>query len=192
MNSIFQKYKWLKYVVGAFIIALGVLVIILACLNTGKVPAIINIVVASASMIMGLVLLFSVLLSETHKLFTVTMVVSSLLITFGILLLVARFGISFVIDPKILVYLIGIFSITFGVIALGKGVSLIVFKEKVSWIALLFLLAVAAITLGILALCYVGQLVTAAYIILGVALVTIGVIYIVFAIIADNKKEKAN
>ena len=191
MNNVFQKYKWLKYVIGSFIIALGVLVIIIACLNTGKVPEIINIVVSVASMILGLILLFTVLLSETHKLFTVTLVTSALLITIGITLLVSRYSIGFVIKQDLLVYLTAIFSLTFGGILLAKGISLIVFKEKVGWIVLSFLLSIAAITLGILALLNAGTLVQAAYIILGVALVTIGVIFIVFAILNDKKKENA-
>ena len=189
MNSLFQKYKWLKYLIGGFIVALGIVVIILACLNTGKVPAIINITVSVGAMLVGLVLLFTMLLSETHKLFTVTMVASALLISLGILFLVARFGIGFMLDARLLVYLIAIFTLTFGVLALAKAVSLIVFKEKASWIALLFAVAVIGITLGILSLCYVGKLVQAAYIILGIALVAVGIVYIVVAILSEKKKE---
>ena len=189
MNSLFQKIKWLRYALGSFVIALGVLIIILACLNTGQIPNIVNIVLSVGLIILGLFLLFTVILSETHKSFTTTMVVSSVLITIGILFLVARFYVRFAIDPRLLVYLIAIGSLTFGTVALAKGVSLIVFKEKVSWIALMFLVAVAGITLGILALCYVGKLVQAAYIILGVSLVAIGILFIVFSIIADKKKQ---
>ena len=190
MNSIFQKHKWLRYVVGSFVIALGVLIIILACLSTGQIPNIINIVLSVGLILLGLFLLLTVILSETHKAFTTTMVVSSVLITIGILFLVARFYVQFAIDPRLLVYLIAIGSLTFGTVALAKGVSLIVFKEKASWIALMFLVAVLGITLGIISLCYVGKLVQAAYIILGVSLVVIGILFIVFSILADKKKAE--
>ena len=190
MNSIFQKYKWLKYLIGGFIIALGIVVIILACLNTGKVPSIINITISVGALLLGLVLLFTVLFSETHKMFTVTMVISSLLIAIGIVFLVSRFAIHFVIDPQLLVYLIAIFSLTFGVISLAKAISLIVYKEKVSWILLLFVVAALGITLGIVSLCNVGKLVQAAYIILGIALVVVGILYIVFAVLSEKKKSE--
>lgn len=190
MNSIFQKHKWLRYVVGSFVIALGVLIIILACLSTDQVPNIINIVLSSGLILLGVFLLCTVLLSETHKTFTTTMVVSSLLIAIGIVCLVARFYVHFTIDPRLLVYFIAIGSLSFGTVALAKGVSLIVFKEKASWIALMFLIAVLGITLGIIALCFVGELVQAAYIILGVSLVAIGILFIVFSILSDKKKSE--
>ena len=65
MNSLFEKYKWLKYVIGALIIALGVLIIVLACLTLQKLQDIINIVVAVSLIIIGLVLLIVCLLFES-------------------------------------------------------------------------------------------------------------------------------
>ena len=55
MNSVFQKYKWLKYLVGGFIVMLGVLIIILACLNIGSVGNVINIVISVGLILIGLV-----------------------------------------------------------------------------------------------------------------------------------------
>ena len=54
MNSIFQKHKWLRYVIGSFVVALGVLIIILACLSTGQVPSIVNVVLSVGLMLLGL------------------------------------------------------------------------------------------------------------------------------------------
>ena len=189
MNSVFQKYKWLKYLVGGFIVMLGVLIIILACLNIGSVGNVINIVISVGAILIGIILLFTVLFSETHKLFTVTMVLSALLITTGILALISRFGLRFEIKMDLLVYLIGIYTIAFGALCIAKAVSLIVYKEKGTWIALLFVVAALAITVGILTLCFVGQLVQASYIVLGVSLVVVGILYIVFAVLSEKKQS---
>ena len=66
MNTLFEKYKWLKYVLGALIIAFGVAIIILAAVNAGEVGKVINIVVACGLFTLGAFLLVSSLLSETH------------------------------------------------------------------------------------------------------------------------------
>ena len=190
MNSIFQKHKWLRYVIGSFVVALGVLIIILACLSTGQVPSIVNVVLSVGLMLLGLFLLVTMFLSETHKTFTTTMIVGTLLIAAGIFILVARFYVRFSIDPQLLVYFISILTLSFGTVALAKGVSLIIFKERAYWIIIMFLIAIAGITLGILGLCFVGRLVTAAYIILGIALMITGILLIVFAILADKKQSE--
>ena len=44
MNSLFNKYKWLKYVLGSFIIVIGIIIIILACLEPGLLDKVVNIV----------------------------------------------------------------------------------------------------------------------------------------------------
>ena len=183
MNSIFQKHPWLRYVIGAFVILLGLLIIILGSLSPSNLQDVVNIVLSVACILLGLFFLASILLSETHKIFTITMVLSSIFLTLGVLLLVARFGIRFYIDPKLLVYLLSIFTLAFGAVALGKAVSLIFYKEKVSWIIVMFLIATVCVVLGVLSLVYADKLVQAVYIILGVALVVVGVLFIVFSII---------
>lgn len=188
MNSVFQKYPWLKYVAGGFVITLGVLIIILASLSLKDLQNIVNIVIASSCLIVGLILLFSFFLSETHKLFTLTMLFSSLLFTIGVTLLVCRFGLKFTIDTKILVYVLAIFNLAFALVTLCKSISLIYFKEKVIWIVLMIFVTLACITLGVLSLVFANNLVQAAYIILGVSLIILGVLLIVFSIMNDKKK----
>lgn len=193
MNSVLEKNKWIKYALGAFIIALGILIIVLACLNLGALENIITIVIAVSLLILGLVSLIITIFSETHKGFTYSLLISSLIIAAGIVLLIARFAVGIDIPHILLVYTLSVITLVFGVACLFKGVSLIVYKEKKPLIAALFAVAVVAITLGILGIVFakdLGGLVIAAYVILGILVLVTGVLMIVLA--ALNDKKKAN
>ena len=187
MNSLFEKYKWLKYVIGSFIIALGVLVIILASVGSGAVKTAITIVMAIAAMVVGLVFLLLALLSESHKGFTMTLLFGAIGLAAGIILLVQYFGLGDSFNDQLLVYTISIFALVFGAITLAKAVSLIVFKEKAALIVLLFIVAIACIVAGILGIVFVGDLIQAAYIILGVGILVVGILFLVFSAIKTKK-----
>ena len=187
MNSLFEKYKWLKYVIGSFIIALGVLVIILASVGSGAVKTAITIVMAISAMVVGLVFLLIALLSESHKGFTTTLLFGAIGLAAGIILLVQYFGLNDSFNDQLLVYTISIFALVFGAITLSKAISLIVFKEKASLIVLLFVVAIASIVAGILGIVVVGDVIQAAYIILGVGILVVGVLFLVFTVIKTKK-----
>ncbi len=177
MNTLFEKYKWLKYVLGALIIAFGVAVIILAAVNAGEVGKVINIVVASGLFTLGAFLLVTSLLSETHKPMTFTLFMSAVIITMGVVVLLTRFKCH--IDlTGLLVYLLAVFLVVFGSIALTKAIMLIVYKQKAIFIILMFVLAVLGITAGILGLCFASKLVATSYILLGIILVAAGTVFI--------------
>ena len=192
MNNILEKYKKIKYATGAFIITLGILIIVLACLNLGKLQDVINIVIASSLLVLGLVSLIITIFSETHKGFTSSLLISAGIISAGILLLVARFGIGFVIPNILLVYIISVFTLVFGAACLFKLVSLIVYKEKKPLIVIMAIVAVVAITLGILGIAFAPKLdglIVASFVILGILVLATGVLVIVFAVLNDKKKS---
>ena len=189
MNTLFEKYKWLKYAIGAFIIALGILIIILASIGTNTLQEVITIVLASASMLIGIVLIVVALLSESHKGFTLTLVIGSAAITAGIVLLIDVFALHHYFDNKLLVYLISIFTLVFGVASIIKGISLIVFKEKRSLIVLLFGVGTLALVGGILGIVFCPDLVKAAYIVLGVLILVAGILLIIFSAIGTKKRD---
>ena len=188
MNSIFEKHKWLKYVFGSFIVAIGILIIILAGVNVGKIQDVVNIVLAVALLVLGLFFLFTNLFNESHKGFAPTLLFSAVLLAAGITLLVLKFALNFGFDQKDTVYAISILTLVFGAVSLTKGISLIVYKEKISLILLMFLVATLGITLGILGIVFADKLVVATYIILGIIVVVFGILFIVFAAISDKKK----
>ena len=192
MNNILEKYKWIKYVLGGFVAALGILIILLACLNFGALENAINIVVATGLLIIGLVSLIITIFTETHKGFSLSLLISSAIITAGIILLVARFGIGFTIKNILLVYILAVLTLVFGVASLFKVISLIVYKEKKTLIVIMALVAVAAITLGILGIVFapkLGELVVAAFVILGILVLVTGILMIVFSVLSDKKKS---
>ena len=192
MNNILEKYKWIKYAMGAFIIALGILIIVLACLNRGILENAITIVISIALLIIGLTSLIITLFSETHKGFTNSLLISSLIISAGIILLIGRFTNLFTIDPTLLVYALSVITLVFGSACLFKGISLIVYKQNKPLIVAFFAVAVAAITLGILGIVFakdLGGLITAAYVILGILVLVTGVLIIVLAALNDKKKS---
>ena len=178
MHIIFEKYKWLKYVLGGLIIALGVTVIILAALSVKNVGVVVNIVVASGLIVLGILLLVTALLSETHKPMTLSLVISSLLITLGILLLIMRFHLHIALLDAVTVYILSLFLLVFGTVALIKAITLIIYKQRVIFIVLLFVFATLGITAGILGLCFANKLVPVIYILLGTILVAIGAVVI--------------
>ena len=192
MNTILEKYKWIRYALGAFIIALGILIIVLACLNLGKLQDVINIVIASSLLVLGLVCLIVTIFSETHKGFTMSLLISAAIIAAGIILLIARFGIGFAIPNILLVYIISVFTLVFGTACLFKLVSLIVYKEKKMLIVVMAIVAVAAITLGILGIVFAPKLdglIVASFVILGILVLVTGILMIVFATLNDKKKS---
>ena len=192
MNNILEKYKWIKYAMGAFIIALGILIIVLACLNRDALENAITIVISIALLILGLTSLIITLFSETHKGFTYSLLISSLIISAGIILLIGKFTDLFKIDPTLLVYALSVITLVFGSACLFKGISLIVYKQNKPLIVAFFAVAVLAITLGILGIVFakdLGGLITAAYVILGILVLVTGVLIIVLAALNDKKKS---
>ena len=188
MGLLFKKYKWLKYAFGAAVIALGVVIIILACLSIGNIAKVIDIVIASALIIVGLVFVCISLFTETHKMFPLSLIVGSLSTTLGITLLVGKFALGASLPLILLVYLIGIFTLTLGTVCIFKAISMIYYRQKTFYIVLLFILATIGIVGGILSLVFANKLQTPAYIMLGIALVIVGIVGIVFS--AVNSKEK--
>ncbi len=190
MNSIFKKYTWLKYVLGGFIVALGVLVIILACLSVSQLPMILNITLSVGTLLFGLFLLFHALFNETHKLFTITFFVSGLVLALGMLFLISRFYLKFTLREDLIIYLSALTVLTLGAIAIFKGTALIVYHEKTINVVIMYSLGTAGVVAGILALCFVDKLHTVSYILLGITLLIIGILMITLSLIAQNKRER--
>ena len=191
MNSIFEKYKWLRYVLASFIILVGALIIILGCVAPGDTDMVIDIILAVGLFVLGTFLFVNCILSESHKPFTTTLLIAAIFFAAGILLLVARFAFGGLIDKLFPVYILAITTLVFGVAALIKGISLVVYKEKRTWIFVLFTIATVAITLGILGLCYAGQLLSVTYVILGILLVAAGIVFIIFTLTGEKKKASS-
>ena len=190
MNALLNKYKWLKYAIGAFTIALGVTIIILACLSLGHLANVINIVVAVSLMIIGIIFVCANLFSETHKTITLALLIGSISITGGVVLLVSKFHLGTdLLHTGLLVYFIAIFSLALGAALIAKAITMIYYRQKTALIVLMFVIATVAITAGILSLIFADKLQQPAYIILGVVLVVLGIAMIIVSSIPKKEKE---
>ena len=187
MHSVFEKYKWLKYVLGGLTIALGITVIILALLSVKNVGVVVNIVVSTGFILMGVLILIMSLLSETHKPITASLLISTLLIELGIVLLIMRFHLHINLTDALTVFVLALFLLVFGAVALAKGVTLIIYKQRVLFIILLFIFATLGITAGILGLCFAKNLIPFAYVLLGTIMVAVGAV--IMAVKSIGHKE---
>lgn len=174
MNQLLEKYKWLKYLIGGLIVAFGILVIVLALVNGAALAKAINIILAVGLFLLAGCILVMSLMTETHKPITLSLFISAVLIALGVTIIVVNLNL-----PAILAYMLAVFLIAFGGIALAKAIMLIIYKQKALYIVLMFVLAALGITAGILGLCYSGQLLDAAYIILGTLIIVAGILYMV-------------
>ncbi len=190
MNALLNKYKWLKYAIGAFVIALGVTIIILACLSLGHLANVINIVVAVSLMIIGIIFICANLFSETHKTISLALLIGTISITGGIVLLVSKFHLGTdLLHTGLLVYFVAIFSLAMGAALIAKSITMIYYRQKTILIVLMFVLAAIAITAGILSLVFSSNLQQPAYIILGVVLVILGIAMIIMSSMTKKEKE---
>ena len=68
-------------------------------------------------------------------------------------------------------------------------IFLIVYHEKGIMVFAMFIIAAAAITVGILGLCFADKLVTLAYVLMGTALVVLGILFIIFSALQMKKSS---
>ena len=191
MNVLLNKYKWIKYAIGAFIIALGITIIILACLSIGQIANVINIVVAVALIVIGVVFACANFFTETHKTITLSLLLGALGITCGVIMLVSKFRLGIdLLHTYFLVYFIASFALAIGVCSIVKAITMIIYRQKASLITLMFVLGTVSIVIGILGLVFAADLQQPAYIILGVVLVVVGISIIVVSSISKREKEQ--
>lgn len=186
MKELFKKYIWLQIIMGVLLLAVGITTIVLAFVNGSIIDRTLSIIIAVALFIFAAIMFFSALLAESKSVFSVALIYGSLFIALGVVLLVHPYLIS-----TIFVTMLAVFLIAYGGITLFKGVTLIYFRVKWYWIALLFLLGSIGIAGGILALCYPGVAFTVTFVVLGVGLVALGAYEIVTALLAMKTAKAA-
>ena len=186
MKALFKKYMWLQIVFGILIAGVGIATIILAFVNGEIIDRTLSIIIAVALFVFSSIMFFSSLFAETKSVFSIALVYGSLFVALGVVLLVNPSLIS-----TIIVTLLAVFIIAYGAINIFKGVTLILYRAKWYWVAILFFLGTVGIVGGILALCYPGVAFTVTFVILGVGLVCYGIFEIVMAILAINKVKTA-
>ena len=184
MKSLFEKFPWMQIVLGVLLAAVGITTVVLAFVNGSIIDRTLSIIIAVALFVFAAIMFFSSLFAETKSIFSIALIYGSLFVALGVVLLVHPYLIS-----TIFVTMLAVFLIAYGAVMLFKGATLIYFRAVWYWIALLFLLGTVGIVGGILALCYPGVAFTMTFVILGVALVALGVYEIVMGILAMKGKK---
>lgn len=182
MKDLNLKNKWLQVIIGALLLAAGIVVIVINATNSSKITDAISWLVAIfLFLIGGLVLIFALL--RTRIIFTPSFVYGSLLIALGVVFCVTGFEF---IETGVPVFL-GTLLISFGAVSLVKAILLINFKAKVGFIVLFFLLAATSIALGILCLIYKKDSLSIIYYSLGALLVAYGFAQLIYGAMNWNK-----
>lgn len=182
MKNLNMKNKWLQVIIGALLLAAGIIVIVINATDPGKITLAISWVVAVFLFLVGGLMLI-VSLITTKAIFTPVYVYGSLLVALGVLFCVT--GTSF-IEKGVTVFL-GTLLISFGAVSLVKAIMLTCFKAKVSFIVLFFIIAAVGITLGVLTLVYQSEAMQIIYYGLGALLVAYGIVQIVYGAINGKK-----
>ena len=186
MNSIFKKHEWIRLLLGILLLVSGIVTIILAIVNKSGVSITLNITIAILLFVIGGVICIVSLLNDTKIMMTLSLVVGAFLIALGVAVIIVQDFVS-----TLLVMLLAVFLISMGGICIFKGVTLIIYRAKWYWYVALFLLGSIGIALGILSLCYRDIAFIVTFIVVGIALIVMGVIEIVvFAINSKKPKEQ--
>ena len=176
--SIFKKYRWLSILSSVFLIALGIVIIVLSIVNSGVIDLTITISTSAILFMVGAVILVTSFLNDSHKTFTTSLLYGSFAVALGIVILILQTT-NVQIVQQLLVYVFSIFLISYGASNIIKGITFIIFHAKASLVALLFILGTLLIAAGILALVFFQIAIIVTYIALGSVLIVLGIFSII-------------
>lgn len=184
----FLEKKWLALAYGFLVIAVGVLTVVYAIVDPTVVTTVLSISIAVSLFILGAANIALALVAHTNEFFQKTLLVGSAAIAAGVLFCVNRTLIG-----EFIALLLGVFFISFAVVALIKFILFIVYKQSVSWIILYGIFMAVAAAAGILILCFQQESNQVIYVIIGSAIALAGLFEIIAsarAIIVGKRVEK--
>ena len=188
MKSLFTKYIWLKLVLSILLLFAGVLIIIfVATRNVNLLQDGLDIIAATILFLFGAFAILSALFFEINKAITNGLLYGSACIALGVFLCTK----DFILLPY-LVLLLSIFFIVIGAVAVVKGIILAASKYKNTlFIIATFVVGVAFIVGGILALNFKSKATDSLCIATGILLVIAGIYQMVTGIRAMSVKAEA-
>lgn len=187
MKKFFEK-KWLTLAYGFLVIAVGVLTVVYAIVDPTVVTEVLSISIAVSLFILGAASIALALVAHTTEFFQKILLVGSAAIAVGVLFCFKRTLIG-----EFISLLLGVFFISFAVVALVKFILFIVYKQSISWIILYGIFMAVAAAVGILILCFQQESNQVIYVIIGSAIALAGLFEIVAsarAIIVGKRVEK--
>lgn len=188
MKSLFNKYIWLQLILSILLLFGGALIVVFAATgNTNVLKEGLNIIAAVTLFLFGLFAILTAFIFEPSKPLTNGLLYGSACIALGVFLCIRDI---YLLDY--LVLLLAIFFIVIGSVELIKGIFMVINKYKNNTVIIIaFVAALAFITVGILALIFKSEMVTAFCIIAGVLLFVAGVYELVFGIKALANQNKS-
>ena len=185
MKKVFEN-RWLTIVVASLIVVLGVLTFVFALVNDSIVDNVISYSLAASFFIVGLIYMLTALIAHTSDFFTVSLVLGSICVAFGIVLCIVPSVIGLY-----LTYFVASLLLALGTMFLIKTVLLIVCKQRGSWIALYIFATLICIAGGILVFCYLGAAKKIIYCIIGASVVVCGALLLGYGIKKVSKSKSA-
>lgn len=185
MKITFKRYAWLKLVEGILLALTGLLIAILGGIDPIEYKAGLSVSIAVFLFLDGLLMFITAIADKKAK-FSVNIITGALFISIGVILITSRIDLN-----AFLLYFVASVLLAIGAGEIGKGIVQIVQKEKIIWPIINFLIAVVAITLGVLSLVFGDDVaLNIIYIILGVAVVVIATAEIVLAVHTQIEKRR--
>ena len=177
MKNLIRRFKWIGILFGVLLMIAGVLVIVFTLVNIKDVNLALSIVVATLLFIIGAVYITAGVMQPLSNYFDPGYILGAVAIAIGVVCLIEQ-----QIVPRLLVYVIAITLIALGVVYLIRGILLAINKMRGTEIALAILIAVIALTAGILCLCFQNKILTVIYVIGGALLIAGGILMIVYTV----------
>ena len=183
----FAQSKWFSILYGALLLIVGTLTLIFAIVDPSKVDSAISIALAVSLFIIGIVHIASALIAHTNEFFQMSLLLGSAAIAFGVVFCIDRGLVG-----QFITYLLGVFFLSLGLIAIIKFILFIVYKQNLGWIIIYAIMALVSIAAGILVLCFKDESKQVLYGIIGSTIILSGILEIVFAIKAMSDAKKNN
>ena len=184
MNKLI-KNKWMIIVYGILLLVGGILTMVFAITNVGVINKVLSITLAIALFVVGLLNIVTALISKTSEFFTPSLLLGSMAIAMGIVFLINQYLLGVFI-----LYFIGALALAMAAVAIVKFILFIKFKQKGSWIAFYAVLAILAITLGVLIFVYQHRAEQVLYCVVGAVLLLTGIAEVVYGLKVMNKDSK--
>ena len=182
MKNLFQRFKWMGILLGILLILAGIGIIVLGILSPDKVNLILSITIAVICFIIGIIYIVAGVMVPLSEFYSSLYLYGAFAIAIGIILLVHQD-----LSSEILIYTISVVLITLGVVYIVRGILYLVNKLKLIQIILAFVVGGVALTLGIIALIFRGQMLQVIYVMAGAFMVLSGILQLI-----DSAKGKSN
>ena len=187
MNNILEKYKWLRLIIGALLIAAGLTVLLIALKENGSdsLSKFLSYAIAIILFIFGGI---SIILSFFNStLFNSTLIYGALAISLGVVFIIHWN----VLGDSIPLFL-GVLLTAAGGIVLIDSIIITFKKIAILYKALFYVLSAVLITAGILILVYQEKSEQAIYAATGILFMILGIMEIVLGLVYMLKKPNSS